>query len=701
MSLINLKIAKNHFEFLLILFPLFISISLSSQPMKMDKILYGAAYYHENMPYERLDEDIRLMKAAGLTVVRIGESSWGKFEPQDGVFDFEWMDKIVDKMNKAGIKVIMGTPTYSIPTWMAAKHPEIIATKLKGEKHYYGVRQNMDILNPQFLVYAERIVRKIAERYSKNLTVIGFQVDNETTSNEANTPYFFKGFVEYLKEKYKTTGALNRAWGNSYWGMEVYKWEEMPTRDGTTNPSYKIEWERFYRKTTTEYLKWQTKIVAEYKRKDQFTTHCFNMIWIFPNASFDQVEVAKTMEIASLNVYHDVQDGMEGHGIAIGGDFTRSFKKGNYLVTETNAQATDFGGASGQNPPFDGQFRLNAWHHISTGANMVEYWHWHSNHNGNEMFWKGILSHDMKPNRLYKEFQRTAEEINRLSPSIVNHQKKSEVAILYSSDSHFGNPTMNPGFNYDWELLRMHKALYKNNISTDFVYPENKNFADYKLIVVPSLFVASDSLLNRLKQYVKNGGRIIFGPRSGYCNEFMGARYTDQPGGLTELCGVSYQETSKIPSLFLKENPFKLSTETNKIETWFEYLKPTTASPLLYAQHKEWGKYPAVVSNNYGKGKSIYEGTILTDNLQEAIIISQCKELGIYNEEKNLKFPIIHKNSLSNSGKAIHFYLNYSDQDHVLKYNYNKGKELLLNKEIKENESISLTPWGIVIVEEK
>ncbi|TAH25260.1 MAG: beta-galactosidase [Cytophagales bacterium] len=684
-----------------VLIILFQNLSSRSQSLKLDKILYGAAYYHENMPYYRLDEDIKLMKEAGLSVVRVGESSWAKFEPQDGIFNFTWMDSIVDKMYQANIKVIMGTPTYSIPAWMAMKHPDIIATKLKGEKHYFGVRQNMDILNPQFLFYAERIVRKIAERYSKHPAVIGFQVDNETTTNDANTIYFQKGFINYLKQKYKTTDALNKAWGLSYWGMQIYNWEEMPTRDGTTNPSYKLEWERYNRSVATQYLKWQTNLVAEYKRKNQFTTHCFNMIWIMPNAKFDQVEISKSMEVASLNVYHDVQEGMQGHGIAIGGDFTRSFKNGNYLVTETNAQASDFGVASSQNPPFDGQFRLNAWHHIATGANMVEYWHWHSNHNGNEMFWKGILSHDLKPNRLYKEFQRTAKEINQISPTIVNHQKKSEVALLYSSDAHFANPTMDPGFSYDWEVLRMHKSLYKNNVPVDFVYPESNNLGKYKLIVVPSLYVASDTLLKKLVDYVKNGGNIIFGPRSGYCNEYAGARYTSQPSGLTELCGVYYQEVSKINKLALSTNPYQVPSDVNFIETWLEYLVPTTAKPLFYAKHDIWGKYPAVVTNNFGKGTSIYQATILTDELQEAVIINKCKELKIYSSEVNLKFPIVSKNSISNQGKQLHFYLNYSDKTQSFIYPYSNGTELLSSKSITSKSNLSIEPWGVKIIEEK
>lgn len=152
------------------------SYSLSAQ-YAFDNILYGAAYYHEYMPEDRLDEDIRLMNDFGLTVVRVGESTWSVFEPQEGVFEFEWMDRIIDKMHKAGIKVILGTPTYSIPAWLAHKHPEVLAERTNGNKAYYGIRQNMDFSNPTFLYFSERIIRKLMERYAKHPAIIGYQVD--------------------------------------------------------------------------------------------------------------------------------------------------------------------------------------------------------------------------------------------------------------------------------------------------------------------------------------------------------------------------------------------------------------------------------------------------------------------------------------------------------------------------------------------
>src|ERR1039458_9874565 len=151
-------------------------------PGKMDTFLYGAAFYEEYMPEDRLDKDVQLMQQAGLNVVRVGESTWSLWEPEDGRFEFAWMDRIVERLARAQIRVIMGTPTYSIPPWMFKAHPEILVTRLDGQKATYGIRQNMDITNPDFLRYAERAIRKIAEHYRDNRTIIGYQIDNETTS---------------------------------------------------------------------------------------------------------------------------------------------------------------------------------------------------------------------------------------------------------------------------------------------------------------------------------------------------------------------------------------------------------------------------------------------------------------------------------------------------------------------------------------
>ncbi len=218
----------------------FLPIVLNGQSIKQDNILYGAAYYHEYMPYERLDEDVRMMKEAAISVVRVGESTWSLFEPREGEFEFDWMDRIIDKFYEAGIKVILGTPTYSIPAWLWHKHPEVLLDYRNGAEASYGIRQNMNITNPTFLFYSERIIRKMMEHYASHPGIIGFQVDNETEARGVNNYDFHVSFVNHLKKKYKTPENLNKIWGLNYWGMTIDSWEEVPPRDAVTNTG--INW---------------------------------------------------------------------------------------------------------------------------------------------------------------------------------------------------------------------------------------------------------------------------------------------------------------------------------------------------------------------------------------------------------------------------------------------------------------------------
>src|SRR6266851_5051820 len=217
----------------------------SFAPDKMDTVLYGVAYYPEYMPYDRLDKDVEMMQKAGITVVRVGESTWSSWEPRDGEFQFNWVERVLDRLHKAGIKVILGTPTYSIPTWLYKEHPE-------------------------------RVIRQIVSHFKDHPAVVGYQIDNETFPTTVPTQYTNAAFLERLKRKVGTADKMNKAWGLVYWGQLVDRWEDLPPRDGILNPGYKLEWENFQHDIVTEYLSWQAKIVDEYKRPDQFITQDFS-----------------------------------------------------------------------------------------------------------------------------------------------------------------------------------------------------------------------------------------------------------------------------------------------------------------------------------------------------------------------------------------------------------------------------------------
>jgi len=672
-------------------------LSMNAQYV-FDKPLYGAAYYHEYMPYERLDKDIAMMKDAGLSVVRVGESSWGLFEPQEGKFDFEWMDKILDKFHSAGIKVILGTPTYSIPAWLAHKYPEVLSEKVGGEKSHYGIRQNMDFTNPTYRFFSERIIRKMLERYAGHPSVIGYQVDNELEARGVNNHDYFVGFRNYIKDKFGgDLDAITREWGMNYWGMNINSWEEFYGRDGVTNPSYKNEWERYNRKCVADFLNWQCDIVNEYKRDDQFVTHCF--MPAFHNV--DQVESFRQMQYPAINVYHGVQDGQDGQLIAYAGDYMRTVSGGNYLITETNAQGTGWD-AKGQYPPYDNQLRQNVYGHLASGANMVEYWHWATLHYGQETYWRGVIGHDLEPNRVYREFQRTAGELDRIGKDIVNLKKDNKVAILYSHDSHHAlgfMPYHNGGgypvdANYPVDMV--HKALYFQNIETDIIPCDKmRDFSGYSMLVIPPLYVADDSLLMAIDKFVKDGGYVVMMLKSGYCNEHSAVRPMLAPGPLRAACGFYYQEYSTIGGMRLKDNAFGMG-DRNAINTWYEFLIPETAKPLAYGDHPFFGQWPVVTENSYGKGKLYYIGAYPSQELLDKIIRTVAVEKGLITEDE-LRFPVIKRSGINGQGRTVDYIFNYSSTPAEVVYTSGRSVNLLDGSTVAKGDTITLGAWDVGI----
>src|SRR6266700_2616953 len=320
-------------------------------PDNMDTVLYGVAYYPEYMPSDRLEEDVEMMQKAGITVVRVGETTWSSWEPRDGDFQFAWMQRVLDRLHQAGIKAILGTPTYSVPTWLYKEHPEIVVTRngtapplsdpyeatypSSLTPGYYGPRQNYDFLNPYFRQHAERVIREIVSHFKDHPAVIGYQIDNETGPTGVTSPYMNTAFLDHLKQKYRTPDTINKIWGLVYWGQLVDKWEDVPPPDGILNPGYKLEWENFQHDVVTEFLGWQAKIVKEYKRPDQFITQDFSG---GVHTDIDQWAIARALDIVAENPYFETQARLNGRGIWLSDDLGRSLKHSNFLVTETNAQ---------------------------------------------------------------------------------------------------------------------------------------------------------------------------------------------------------------------------------------------------------------------------------------------------------------------------------------------------------------------------
>ncbi|QGQ95636.1 beta-galactosidase [Paenibacillus psychroresistens] len=666
----------------------------------MEKLLYGVAYYDEYMPYERLDQDIEMMKAAGINVVRIAESTWGTHEPQNGVFDFSSVDRVLDAMHKAGISVIVGTPTYAVPTWMVKEHPDVLAVTSQGAGRY-GARQIMDITNPKFLFYAERIIRKLIDRVKDHPAVIGYQTDNETKHYHTAGPNVQHLFVKWMREKFKTVEQMNKQFGLDYWSNRINAWEDFPSTIGTINGSLGSEFAKFQRSLVTDFLGWQAAIVNEYKREGQFVTQNFDFEWrgyshgIQPDV--DHFAASKAFDIAGVDIYHPSQDELTGIEISFGGDVTRSLKANNYLVVETQAQAFPHW------VPYPGQLRLQAFSHLASGANMVAYWHWHSIHNSFETYWKGLLSHDFAANPVYNEAITIGRDFAKLSPQLVNLQKTNKVAVLVSNESLTAMEWFKlPGAskNYNDVVRLMYDELYKLNVGCDFVNPASDNYENYSLLIVPALYCASDSLLERLNAYVKNGGHIVYSFKCGFTDENVQARTVSQPGIISEACGISYSMFVEPKHVALKGDPFQVGQEHNQVQTWMELITPTTAEVLAYYDHPHWGQYAAITHNRFGDGTATYIGCMTSSAVMMKVLKHVLKEIDLWGIDQEITFPLITKSGINSIGKTIRYYFNYSESTSSMQYPHNGGMELFSKQEVVKGQQLVLDPWGMKIIEE-
>ena len=694
------------------------NISAQSKPAfapdKMETILYGVAYYPEYMPYDRLDRDVELMQKAGITVVRVGESTWSTWEPHDGDFQFAWMQRVLDRLHAAGIKAILGTPTYSIPTWLYKEHPEIVVThngtappltdpypptyppaKTPG---YYGPRQNYDFLNPYFRQHAERVIRQIVSHFKDHPAVIGYQIDNETFPTGVPTPYMNSAFLDRLKQKYKAPDTINKIWGLVYWGQLVDSWDDLPPRNGILNPGYKLEWENFQHDVVTDYLAWQAKIVNQYKRPDQFITQDFSG---GVHTNLDQWAIAGNLDIVAENPYFETQKRLDARTIWLSGDLGRSLRHTNYLVTETNAQTIGWDSRT-QYPQYPGQLRLVVYTHLAAGANMVEYWHWHSLHYGQETYWKGVLSHDLEPNRTYAEVSRVASELKKLGAQLVDLKKDDKVAILFSADSANALSYMpvSDHVNYMTVLKQMYDALYDLNIEPDFVQAGDPNLSRYKVLLVPPLYSTSDRVLQQISDYVKNGGQVVMAFKSGFTNEYSTVRDVMAPGPLRAAAGFHYQEFTNLAEPEpLTPDPYGVG-EQNKGSVWEEFLVPETAQVVASFDDPYW-HFPAIMRNQYGGGTLTYEGTFLTDTLQREVIREVLRRAGLTGPDQNLPGVVKVRHGRNAQGKLLHYYLNFSGEEQTFSYPYGNGSDLLTNASVRQGQAFNLKPWDLAIVAEQ
>ncbi|EEU99898.1 beta-galactosidase trimerization domain protein [Roseburia intestinalis L1-82] len=687
--------------------------------MKTEKLYFGAAYYSEYLPYDRVEKDMEMMEKAGMNVIRIAESTWSTLEPQEGVYDFTHIDRMLNAAACHHISVIVGTPTYAVPTWLVKKYPDILAITQNGRERY-GHRQNMDITNPDYLSHAERVIRVLMEHVKDVPHVIGYQLDNETKSYGTAGPRVQAMFVDYLKEKFPDIDEFNHEFGLDYWSNRVNDWEDFPDVRGTINQSLAAEFYKFQRSLVTKFLSWQADIVREYKRDDQFITQNFDFDWTTHSVGYqsqvDQYDAARCMTVAGADIYHPSNEELTGAEITVCGNISRSLKKDNYLILETEAQ--------GLTPwlPYPGQLRLQAYSHIANGSNSVMYWHWHSIHNAIESYWKGVLSHDFSENETYREAVVIGNEWKKIGSHLKNLKKENKIAIMLDNASLTGFtqfPLENAGANgYNTVMRWFSDALYRLNIEYDMISSKERDFSSYECLIVPALYSAPESLLLALDSYVRNGGHLITTFRSGFSDEYLKIYPDMQPHILHECLGLHYDQfthphhvdivpvQSDVMAAAQKhfshpdDSAFSLTSSACE---WMELITCDTAVPVLKYSHPAYERYAAAAKNQYGNGSTLYFGTMFeNDELLESVLLSFLHETGFSGGDLSSDaphYPLIIKRGINDSGKELCYYLNYSKDPVSVTHHGKNGVELISETAIVCGNKIDLGGWGVAVVE--
>jgi len=621
-----------------------------------DGVRLGAAYYNEYLPDpSRLETDLLLMRDAGIRTIRVGESVWSTWEPEDGRFELDWLTRVLDGAAAHGIEVILGTPTYAIPPWLARKHPDLAVQRADGSRVPWGGRQEVDYTSEVFRFHAERVIRAVVGAHGRHPAVVAVQLDNEAGLHLIHNEPVVARFREWLAARYGTPQALNEAWGLTYWSHRIAAWDELWAPAGNTTPAYALAWRRFQAEQTTRFLAWQAEIVRPLVAETTDLTTCI----AYGRPAMDDVAVGEALDIASGNAYYLAQDSLElRHEAAADAwyaddvaqfvllaDRMRATRQAPFLVTETGAGS--IGAAHQTRPPYDGQLVQAGWLLAARGARLVSYWHWHSLHSGAEVHWGGILGHDLQPGRVYREIARLGSQLDLAAPWLADAEADSDIALLIAHDSEWvmaaEPPLSDHGGGADprsyWRIVQ---AFARGAVDAGrqlAVVNERQltTAADllrrHRVVVAAGLIAASDDTLALLADYVRAGGTLVVGPRTGFGDHEARMRASTAPGALREVLGLRYAEFASLagPVAVVDGSSgvdgSSVVDELSGVATgWVDGYEAESADVLARYDHPYFGRFAAVTRHAVADGVAYAVGTVPDRALAAAVIAAACPE---------------------------------------------------------------------------
>jgi beta-galactosidase len=577
-------------------------------------LAFGGDYNPEQWPEETWNEDVQLMREAGVNLVSVGIFSWSLLEPTEGTYEFGWLDRILDLLHSNGIKVDLANATASPPPWFSHKYPESLPVTADGVRHSYGSRQAFAASSPEYRRAAAALTTRIVERYKNHPAVIMWHIHNEYGCH--NQPDYSDGaaagFRTWLQTRYTTLDGLNAAWGTAFWSQRYSSWEEIipPRTSGTwTNPTQQLDFARYSSDELLECYKAEAAIIRQHSDHPVTTNFMgFNMGLHQP---IDYWRWAKHMDLVSNDHYLIADDPRNFQELAMTADLTRGWANGSpWLLMEHSTSAVNW--QPRNIPKAPGELVRNALQHVARGADGALYFQWRASKAGAEKFHSGMLPHTGRDTKIWREvvqLGQTLQKISEITGSVVVGASSAvEVAILHDTDARWASELdSHPSIDISniQETRRWHDAFYRAGIPTDF-RQSTDDLSGYKLVIAPVQYLLTDAGIKNLHDFVHSGGHLLVTYFSGIVDENDHIRLGSYPGAFADLLGIKMEEFFPLPA----GRHIEL-TDFGNGSLWHELGHATTAEVLASVSSGPTKGSPAVTRNTAGKGQAYYTATSL------------------------------------------------------------------------------------------
>ncbi len=618
----------------------------------------GVCYYPEHWPEERWPEDARLMRQAGLSLVRIADFAWVAMEPKEGEFSWDWLDRAIDVLAGEDLQVVLCTPTASPPPWLCRAYPDILPVDAQGRRRRFGSRRHYCPNNSTYHQHTQRIVTAIASRYGSHPAIAGWQVDNEFGCHDTARCYCeacATSFRKWLEAKYGTVDSLNDAWGTIFWSQTYGDWSEIDPPNLTVaepNPSHMLDYYRFSSDSYLTYLQLQISILRSYTSDTQLVTTNFMSQY----TDLDYYDLASPLDFVSVSSYptghaesrssiylpssvpptmaFDVGD---PYMYSLVYSLMRGFKFNHpFWIMEQQCGNVDWGEYNTGIRP--GTVRLWTWHALASGAEAVLYFRWRAGLYAQEQLHSGLLHHDASPSVGYIDLETMKAERSLMSEiSIEPHN--AEIAFLIDYDSIWALRFQphHRDFDYMRHLFVYYRALQRLGLPADVVSMD-ASLTSYKLVIVPTAFLATEQLASTLEEFTEAGGMVLLGVRSGFKTLNNRVIDTPLPGYFLELVGFTVRDWHSLPPGVSYDINSTIPGLVGPATVWAEALMPAisnsqTLDPDLHIHaHFNSGpfsSYAALVEHKVKAGRAFYLGWYPDENQAEAILAYLASQVGV------------------------------------------------------------------------